>query len=139
MVILLPKNSKAPFTGSNSRPNSMLPTLSKLLGNIVFDQIQCYFTVNKLTNFQHAYREGYSTSTALTQMTDDWLREIDDKKIVGAVLLGFSAVIVCCCVLGTGCCSFTFSTISVMHLSTVLADTGMSFIFEMIVSVRQSI
>ena len=27
---------------------------------------------------------------ALTQMTDDWLREIDDKKIVGAVLLDFS-------------------------------------------------
>ena len=27
----------------------------------------------------------------LTQMTDDWLREIDDKIIVGAVLLDFSA------------------------------------------------
>ena len=58
----------------------------------MFDQIQCYFTVNKLTTeFQHAYREGHSTSTALTQMTGDWLREIDDKKIVGAVLLDFSA------------------------------------------------
>ena len=50
---------------------------------IVFDQIQCYFTVNKLTtDFQDAYKEGHSTSTTLTQMTDDWLREIDDKKIV---------------------------------------------------------
>ena len=49
------------------------------------------FTVNKLTtDFQHAYMEGHSTSTALTQMTDDWLREIDDKKSVGAVLLDFS-------------------------------------------------
>ena len=68
--ILLPKNSKAPFTGSNSRPNSLLPTLSKLLEKIVFDQIQCYFTVNKLTtDFQHAYREGHSTSMTLTQMT----------------------------------------------------------------------
>ena len=58
----------------------------------LFDQIQCYFTVNKLTtNFQHAYREVHSTSTALTQMTDDWLREIDDKKVVGSVLLNFSA------------------------------------------------
>ena len=59
---------------------------------MVFDHIQCYFTVNNLTaNFQRAYREGRSTSTALTQMTDDWLREIDDKSIVGAVLLDFSA------------------------------------------------
>jgi hypothetical protein len=59
---------------------------------IVIDQIQCYFTVNKLTTeFQHAYREGHSTSTTLIQVTDDWLREIDDKIIVGAVLLDFSA------------------------------------------------
>ena len=58
----------------------------------MFDQIQCYFTVNKLTtDFQHVYREGYSTSTALTQMSDDWLKEIDDKKMVGAVLFDFSA------------------------------------------------
>ena len=59
---------------------------------MVPDQIQCYFSVNKLTtDFQHAYREGHSTCTALTQMTDDWLNEIDPKKIVGAVLLDFSA------------------------------------------------
>ena len=58
----------------------------------MFDQIQCYFSVNKLTtDFQHAYREGHSTCTALTQMTDDWLKEIYNKKIVGAVLLDFSA------------------------------------------------
>jgi uncharacterized membrane protein len=31
-------------------------------------------------------RQG-QRSTALIQMTDDWLREIDAKKIVGAVLL----------------------------------------------------
>ena len=58
----------------------------------MFDQIQCYFTVNQLTkDFQHAYREGHSTSTALTQINDDWLRDIDDKMIVEAVLLYFSA------------------------------------------------
>jgi hypothetical protein len=39
------------------------------------NQIQCYFTVNKLTtDFHHAYMEELSTSTAL-----DWLREIDDQ------------------------------------------------------------
>jgi hypothetical protein len=62
------------------------------LEKIVFDLIQCYFTVNKLTtDFQHAYKKGHSTSTAFTQMTDDWLREIDDTNIVRAVLLDFSA------------------------------------------------
>jgi hypothetical protein len=59
---------------------------------MVFDQIQCYFSVNKLTtDFQHNYREGHSTCTGLTQMTDDWLKEIDNMKIVRAVLLYFSA------------------------------------------------
>jgi hypothetical protein len=38
--------------------------------------------------FQHAYREGHLTSTALRQMTD--LRDIDYKNIVGALLLDFS-------------------------------------------------
>ena len=57
----------------------------------MFDQIQCYFKENKLTtDFQHGYREGHSTSTALTRLTDDWLRGTDDKMIVGAVLLDFS-------------------------------------------------
>ena len=32
-----------------------------------------------------------STSAALTQMTDDWLRDIDHTMIEGAVLLDFSA------------------------------------------------
>ena len=86
------KSGKVAFTGSNSRPTSLLPALSKLLEKMVFDQIQCYFSVNKLTtDFQQAYREGHSTCTALTQMTEDWLKEIDNKKIVGAVLLEFSA------------------------------------------------
>ena len=83
---------KSPFTGSNSRPISLLPTLSKLLEKIVFDQ--CYFSVNKLTtDFQHTYKEGRSTITTLRQMTDDWLREIDYKTIVGSVLLDFSAAL----------------------------------------------
>ena len=52
-----------------------LSTCCQLLANCWkkwFDQIQCYFSINKLTtDFQHAYRKGHSTCTALTQMTDD--------------------------------------------------------------------
>lgn len=91
-VIPLPKNPRAAFTGSNSRPISLLPVLSKLLEKIVFNQIQSYFALNNLTsNYQHAYREGHSTSTALTQMTDDWQTDIDQQNMIGAVLLDFSA------------------------------------------------
>ena len=55
-------------------------------------QIKDYFSCNGLiTGFQHANKEGHSTSTALGQMTDDWLERMDDRKLVGAVLLNFSA------------------------------------------------
>ena len=56
------------------------------------EQIQAYFAQNNLmTNFQHAYRSKHSTATALTQMVDDWFREMEQKHIIGAVLLDFSA------------------------------------------------
>lgn len=41
------------------------------------------------TEFQHVYRKRYSTTTALTQLTDNWLT-IEDKKMVGVVLLDFT-------------------------------------------------
>ena len=59
---------------------------------VVCEQIKTYFSLNNLTtDCQHAYREGHSTATALTQMTDDWLMDIEQKKLVGAVLLDFTA------------------------------------------------
>ncbi len=59
---------------------------------VIFEQIMNYLSLNNLiTDFQHAYRKGHSTTSALTQMTDDWLREIDRKKLVGVVMLDFSA------------------------------------------------
>ena len=90
-VISLPKSGKVAFTDSNSRTISLLPALSKLLQKMWFDHIKCNFPANKLTtDFQHAYREGHSI---LTQMSDYWLKEID--KIVGAVLLDFSTAFDC--------------------------------------------
>jgi hypothetical protein len=47
------------FTGSNSRPISLLPALIKLLEKIV-TKYNAIFSVNKLTtDFQQAYREGH--------------------------------------------------------------------------------
>ena len=86
-VIPLPKNTCVAFTGFNSQPISLLPVISKMLEKCVFNQILCYFSLNNLSsNYQHAYREGHS-STALMQITDDWLKYIDQQNIVGAVLL----------------------------------------------------
>ena len=62
--------------------SKLLQHISKLLQHsskvFVFDLIQCYFSVNKLTtDFQHASREGRSTCTALTQLTDELFLSIN--------------------------------------------------------------
>lgn len=55
-------------------------------------QIQNDFSINSInSDFQHAYKSGSSTCTALTQLTDDWLKHTDSKLLVGTVLLDFSA------------------------------------------------
>ena len=91
-IIPLPKDKKTSFSGPNSRPISLLPALSKILEKAVFNQIQDYFSVNNLlTKYQHAYRKGHSTCTALMQMSDDWYRDLDNKMLCGAVFLDFTA------------------------------------------------
>ena len=61
-VTPLSKNSRELFTGSNSRPISILPVLSKLLEGIIFKQIQQYFAKNNInSDIQHAYKASYST------------------------------------------------------------------------------
>lgn len=82
------KDTKAAFNEANSRP--ILPVLSKIMQRLVDSQIQSYFISNKLlTDSQHAYRAGHSTS-ALIQMTD-WLKAIDNSLLVGAVMLDITA------------------------------------------------
>ena len=88
----IPKNERLQFSESNSRPLSLLPLFSKIMERCVYEQIQSYFSNNNLfTNFQHAYREKYSTATALEQMVDDWYKAIEQRKIIGTVFLDFSA------------------------------------------------
>lgn len=50
-----------------------------------------YFSSNGLiTSYQHAYK-GHSASIASSQMTDNSVKSMDDKRLVGAVMLDFSA------------------------------------------------
>jgi hypothetical protein len=69
-----------------------LAVLSQILEKIVSVQIKDDFSCNGLiTGLHHAYKEWHSTRTALAQMTDDWLKSMDDRKLFGAVLLDFTA------------------------------------------------
>jgi len=53
-----------------------------------------YFSINDLNSvYQHAYRKEHSTTTALAQINYDWIKDIDNKNIVGTVLLDLSAAL----------------------------------------------
>lgn len=85
-IIPLIKDNRLSYNGHNCRPISILPALSKVMEKIIHTQICNYFQNNNLmTMFQHAYRKAHSTCTALTQMTDGWLRSMDNSELIGYV------------------------------------------------------
>ena len=72
----------------NYRPISILPILSKILERIVFNQLYEYLNENGIINkYQSGFRPLHSTTTALLNVTDDWLKSIEDGKVVIAVML----------------------------------------------------
>ena len=73
---------------NNYRPISVLCTISKVFEKIVHDQVVNYLVEQKiLVQNQYAYRKLHSTITSLIKCTDDWLSNIDSKKVNLTLLL----------------------------------------------------
>ncbi|KAI8517737.1 hypothetical protein Bbelb_037540 [Branchiostoma belcheri] len=124
-VIPLIKNKSAPLNGPNSRPISLLPAISKVVERIVQKQIQGYLLFNNIiSDCQHAYKKHHSTSSALIEMTDHWLAEVDKGNMVAAVLLDFSAAfdIVDHDILLAKLEGYGFNTLAVSWISSYLRD-----------------
>ena len=72
----------------NYRPISVLSAVSKVFEKIIYKQISKYFDDNELfTKYQSGFRKGYSTSTALLSVTNEWLCNIDKGLINGVLFL----------------------------------------------------
>ena len=81
----------SPTDRSNYRSISVLPILSKPLERHVSVTYQKQFLkYNLLYKNQSVYRPNYSCETALINITDRWLKEMDNGKIIGAILLDLS-------------------------------------------------
>ena len=62
----------------NYRPISILPVISKIFENILYEQLYEYFTTtNLLSEQQFGFRRFHSTSTALLDCTDEWYVNMD--------------------------------------------------------------
>ena len=76
---------------SNYRPISLLPSISKILGKVVYKRTFHFIETNKiLNNNQHGFREQHSTINAITALTGDALKALENKHSVLSVFLDVS-------------------------------------------------
>ena len=78
----------------NYRPISILPTVSKVFERVIFDQIN-KFMEDKFSSLLCGFRKGFSTQTALIKLLQRWQKCLDNKGIVGTVLIDLSKAYDC--------------------------------------------
>ena len=79
------------------RPVALQPVLSKILEKAVFNQLVQYLEENGLVHPNlHGSRAGHSTATALTQLYDTWVEEVEQGNMVGVLLCDQSAAFDLC-------------------------------------------
>ncbi len=72
----------------NYRPISILPIISKIFEKEVFDQLYEHLSQNLLlSKYQSGFRPKHSTMSALIQMCDHWLENMDNGMLNGVVFL----------------------------------------------------
>ena len=97
-VIPLLKSASADALLPNSyRPVALLPILSKVMEKVVFSQLVGYLELNQLIHPNlHGSRAGHSTATALLQLYDKWVNEVESDKMVGVLFCDQSAAFDLC-------------------------------------------
>ena len=97
VVPLLKSMSADAILPKSYRPVALLPILSKVMEKVVFSQLVKYIEDNKLIHPNlHGSRAGHDTSTALLQLYDRWVEELEEDKIVGVLFCDQSAAFDLC-------------------------------------------
>jgi len=78
----------------NYRPVSLLNGFSKIYERFLHDSLS-KFTDDIFSKFISAYRKSYSSSHVLMRLIDDWKASLDNKKLVGTVLIDLSKAVDC--------------------------------------------
>lgn len=94
---VFPKYKKGTITSvENYRPISILPTISKVVEKILLNQLITHLTThNILTTQQHGFLRGKSTTTAIVQLTEFIIDQLEEGTTVTAMLLDFSKAFDC--------------------------------------------
>ena len=92
VVPLLKSATCDPLSPKSYRPVALLPVLSKIIEKIIFNQLTNYLESNQLIHPNlHGSRSGHNTSTALIQMYDQWVEDVEQGKLVGVLMCDQSA------------------------------------------------
>ena len=73
----------------NYRPDSVLPSVSKIFERILHRQVSSYVD-QLLSTFMCGYRKGFSTQQALLSLTEKWKNTLDQNGYGGAIPTGLS-------------------------------------------------
>ena len=72
----------------NYRPISVIPAIAKILEKLISDKLIEYLNNNNIiSNQQSGFRKSHSTETALMQITDQYLLNMDEGMINGVLFL----------------------------------------------------
>jgi len=83
----------SPTDANNYRPISLLSITSKILEQIVHDQLQAYIRATALPILpeeQFAYRRSHSCEDALSLCINSWQQELDRNRVVAVAILDMS-------------------------------------------------
>ena len=97
VIPLLKSMSSDAILPKSYRPVALLPILSKVMEKVMFSQLVDYLEQNKLIHPNlHGSRVGNNTSTALLQLYDKWVEELEEDKMVGVLFCDQSAAFDLC-------------------------------------------
>ena len=97
VIPLLKSMSADAILPKSYRPVALLPILSKVLEKVVFNQLVEYLEQNKLIHPNlHGSRSGHNTSTALNQLYDRWVEDVEAGNMVGVLFCDQSAAFDLC-------------------------------------------
>ena len=91
LVPILKKDGN-PLECNSWRPVNQLAVVGKLVERAMFGQLVDYLEKNNLLHpNQHGGREGHSTTTALIEMYDRWINDMEEGKTVAVLMIDQSA------------------------------------------------